>query len=206
MLIVGLTGGIGSGKTTTSRYFEQLGVPVIDADLIVHQLQQPGQPALAEIAERFGAGVLRADGSLDRQRLRQQVFNDPRQREALEAILHPRARQELLRQIAELDTDYCIVAVPLLIESGWDELVHRVLVVDAPRELQIRRSRQRDQLSTEQVEAVIDSQLDRQARLDAADDVITNDGDQQALREQVARLHQRYQRLATRPPEPRPPT
>ncbi|NOX75695.1 MAG: dephospho-CoA kinase [Gammaproteobacteria bacterium] len=200
MLIVGLTGGIGSGKTTVSRYFEQQGAPVIDADVIVHQLLEPGQPALAEIAAHFGPKFLRADGSVDRDKMREQIFSDDTQRQKLEAILHPRAREELLRQIQQLDADYCIASVPLLIESGWSGLVHRILVVDLPRELQIQRTLERDPLTVQQIEAVLNTQVDRQTRLAVADDIITNTGNKASLKKQVAQLHRDYLQLASTPP------
>ncbi len=171
-------------------------MPVIDADVIVHQLLEPGQPALTDIATRFGPECLRTDGSLDRDKMRARIFDDNTQRQNLEAILHPMARKELLRQIQRLDANYCIASVPLLIESGWSELVHRILVVDIPRELQIQRTLERDQLTAPQIEAVLDSQLDRQSRLAAADDVITNTGDKASLKKQVAQLHHYYNQLA----------
>ncbi len=198
MLIIGLTGGIGSGKSTVARHFEALGAPVIDADDIGRELVAPGQPALAAIVERFGADMLDDSGRLDRARLRERVFTHPEQRRALEAILHPRIRAEIQRRIASLSPacGYCILSVPLLIESGWQDLVDRVLVVDAPREAQIQRTVRRDGVTRQQAEAVIASQADRHTRLRAADDVIHNEGDLAALQEQIEALHQRYRQLA----------
>jgi len=202
MLIIGLTGGIGSGKSTVARHFEALGAPVIDADDIGRELVAPGQPALTAIAERFGADILDDSGQLNRARLRERVFTHPAQRRQLEAILHPRIRAEIQRRIASLSPacGYCLVSVPLLIESGWQDLVQRVLVVDAPREAQITRTVTRDGVPRQQAEAILDSQLDRDARLRAADDVIRNDGDLAALQQQVEALHRHYTRLAKSSP------
>jgi dephospho-CoA kinase len=197
MLIIGLTGGIGCGKSTVAKLFAALGIPVIDTDLIARDLVEPGQPALAEITARFGTDMLDARGRLDRGRLRQRVFTDAAERRALEAILHPRIRAESLKRIAELRTPYCILCVPLLVESGWTDLVDRVLVIDCPRELQIERAMARDGLSREQVEAIIASQTERERRLQAADDVIANDSDLGHVQRQVASLHKTYLTLAT---------
>jgi len=198
MLIIGLTGGIGSGKSTVARHFEALGAPVIDADDIGRQLVEPGQPALAAIVKHFGSDMLDDKRHLNRARLREQVFAHPKQRHELEAILHPRIRAEVQRRIANLSPacGYSLLSVPLLIESGWQDLVQRVLVVDAPRELQIRRTTTRDGITRQQAEAIIASQINRDARLQAADDVIHNDSDLAALQAQVEALHQRYRQLA----------
>lgn len=198
MLLIGLTGGIGSGKSTVAQRFAQLGIPVIDADVVARQLVEPGQPALQTIAEQFGSRMLNADGSLNRRALRQQVFANPEQRRQLEAILHPLIRAEMQRQITLLDSPYCILSIPLLIESGWLQSVARVLVVDAPPELQIQRAMQRDHASRETIQAIIDSQVTRQSRLAAADDVITNSGDIASLEAQVDTLHKCYLELARR--------
>ena len=201
MLIIGLTGGISSGKTTVSHHFESLGVPVIDADIIAHELVAPGQPALAEIAQQFGNDCLATDGSLDRRALRQRVFRNADERKKLEAILHPRVRDEIRRRVEALQSiqappAYCILSIPLLVESGWTELVQRVLVVDSSPEAQLRRTQQRDGIDAEQAEAIIRSQTPRETRLAAADDIIHNDADLPALHAQVDELHQRYLQLA----------
>lgn len=201
MLIIGLTGGIGSGKSTVAQRFAELGIPVIDADIISRELVSPGQPALEEIAQQFGADILLPSGELDRAQLRQLVFSQPNARKKLEAILHPRVRAEVHRRVAALQDSnpppaYCILCVPLLIESGWQDLVQRILVVDTDRERQIQRTQQRDQLSRQQINAIIDSQADRDTRLAAADDIITNTGDLQALQAQIESLYQRYLQLA----------
>jgi len=201
MLIIGLTGGIGSGKTTVSQYFEKLGVPVIDADQLTRELVAPGQPALKEIAEQLGADLLTTDGELDRARLRERIFARSEQRQILEVILHPRARKAALQQLTALRESarppaYVILSVPLLIESGWTDLVHRVLVVDTSPTQQQQRASQRDGLNSAHINAVIRSQIDRDARLATADDIIHNDTDLPALQAQVATLHQQYQQLA----------
>lgn len=201
MLIIGLTGGIGSGKTTVSQYFESLGVPVIDADHLTRELVEPGQPALREIAKRLGADLIRPDGELDRARLRERIFTHPEQRQILEHILHPRAREAALHRLAALrhstnPPPYVILSVPLLIESGWTDLVQRVLVIDTTPALQQQRASQRDGLSAEQINAVIHSQVDRKTRLAAADDIIHNDADIPALQAQLDTLHQQYLQLA----------
>jgi len=196
MLIIGLTGGIGSGKSTVARHFESLGVPVIDADIITRELVKPGQDALKEIVAHFGPDIIQTDGQLNRAWLRALIFDNPGERKVLENILHPRARESALRQLAKLDAPYCILCVPLLLESGWDDMVHRVLVIDLPRELQIQRTMDRDGIPENQVETIINTQIDRDSRLSAADDVIVNTGDTTALLEQVDRLHQKYLQLA----------
>jgi len=201
MLIIGLTGGIGSGKTTVSQYFENLGIPVIDADQLTRELVAPGQPALKEIAEQLGADLLTTDGKLDRPRLRERIFTHPEQRQILEAILHPLAREAALQQLIALRKSVCpptyvILSAPLLIESGWTDLVDRVLVVDTSPAQQRQRASQRDGLSTAQINTVIHSQTDRDTRLAVADDIIHNNTDLPALQSQVTSLHQQYQQLA----------
>lgn len=201
MLIIGLTGGIGSGKSTVSHYFESLGIPVIDADVITRELVTPGQPALQEIVQQFGSQLLAADGTLDRAQLRQQVFENEKERKKLEAILHPKVRDSMRQQITALHNSntppaYCILSIPLLVESGWTDLIQRVLVVDTSPAQQRQRASQRDGLSAEQINAVIRSQVDRDTRLAAADDIIHNDADIRAMLTQIDTLHQRYLQLA----------
>ena len=201
MLIIGLTGGIGSGKSTVSQFFENLGIPVIDADQLTRELVAPGQPALRAIAKQLGSELINADGELDRAQLRERIFADPAQRKTLEAILHPlahaAARQQLtaLREAATPPA-YVILSVPLLIESGWTDLVQRVLVIDVSPTVQQQRASQRDGLNPGQIDAVIRSQIDRDARLAAADDIIHNDADLPALQTQVETLHRQYLQLA----------
>lgn len=196
MLRIGLTGGIGSGKSTVAHHFEALGIPVIDADVIAHQLVDKGSSELAAIVDHFGEQILNADGSLDRGKLRQLVFAERSERQVLEDILHPRIREEMLRQAAGLDCPYCILSIPLLVESGWTNILDRVLVVDAPYDLQIQRASARDGATRESIEAIIKSQVDRETRLAVADDVLSNDRDLETLLAQVEALHRKYLTLA----------
>jgi dephospho-CoA kinase len=193
---VGLTGGIGAGKTTITTLFADHGVPVIDADVVARQVVEPGQPALAEIAEVFGAGILAADGRLDRAEIRRRIFQDQVLKAQLERILHPRIYAAMLQQADSVHAPYCILAVPLLLETGRRDFVQRLLVVDTTPELQVQRVTTRDQLTATEVNAIIRSQVSRGDRLAAADDIIVNDGDIKQLRNQVEALHQRYLRLA----------
>jgi len=196
MLIIGLTGGIGSGKSAVSKLFIELGVPVIDTDLISRQVVEPGQPALQQICRAFGNEILTTNGELDRKKLKNMVFASPAKRKQLEAILHPVIKDEMLRQASLLDTAYCIFAIPLLIEAEQTDLVDRILVIDAPEALRRQRIKQRDQLNDEQINKIFAAQLSRQTRLDHADDIIHNDSDLDRLRTQVIDLSRRYTEIA----------
>ncbi len=196
MLVVALTGGIGSGKTTACRLFETLGTPIIDADLIARSLVEPGEPALDEITQQFGSAVLTTKGTLDRKRVRQLIFSDREKRHLLESILHPRIRREMVRRIAELTTPYCIVAIPLLVESGQMVIADRVLVIDTTESEQLQRVVERDEQTEEAVAAIISSQASRAARLALADDIIDNSGDIGHLQAQVESYHQKYLSIA----------
>ena len=194
---VGLTGGIGSGKSTVADLFAERGVTLIDADLIAHHLTEPGGTALPAIARSFGTQFLQADGAMNRAMMRDRVFSDPVAKKNLEAILHPLIRQEVARAAAQATGLYKLFVVPLLVESGrWREQVTRILVVDCPEELQIARVMQRNGLSEEQVHAIMATQATRAQRLAAADDLICNDRDAAALVPQVERLHALYCALA----------
>jgi dephospho-CoA kinase len=188
MFKVGLTGGIASGKTRVAEFFAARGVPVIDSDQIV----APGAPALAAIRERFGEGVMAADGNLDRRVLRAIVFADPAARRDLEAITHPAIRARMAELNAQARGPYVINAIPLLTEGGGRRDLDRVLVVDCPEDLQIARVMARDQVDEAGARAVLAAQASRAARLAIADDVIVNDGDLGALEARVASLHERY--------------
>lgn len=196
MFIVGLTGGIGSGKTAVSRRFEALGITVVDADVVAREVVEPGTPALAQIRAHFGAEVLLPDGQLDRAALRRIVFSDPEAKRWLEALLHPLIGSETLRQLDSAPGPYVLLASPLLVESGQTSICNRVLVVDAPEAVQLQRTMQRDTNDVEQVRRIIASQATREQRLAAADDVIDNSGAEAALDAQVAALHQQYLELA----------
>ena len=199
MLRIGLTGGIGSGKSTAAELFAALGVPVIDADVIARELVEPGQPALAEIVAAFGADVVDVQGRLDRRSLRARVFADPAERRRLEAILHPRIHAEMARRTAARSAPYVLLVIPLLFEADQRDLVDRVLVVDVSPEVQRLRVGGRDGLTAEQVDAMLAAQWDRRRRLDQADDVIDNNGDLDALQHQVNDLHRRYLASAAAP-------
>lgn len=196
MLVVALTGGIGSGKTRVSDLFAELGAGVIDADLLSRELTSPGSPALPEIAGEFGAGMLRPDGALDRAALRQRVFADPAARGRLEGILHPRIKALMLERLARLEAPYAVLVIPLLLETGQQGLADRVLVVDAPEEIRIDRVRLRSGLSEAEIQAIIASQASRDERLARADDIIDNSGGPERLRPQVEGLHRRYLTLS----------
>jgi len=197
MLVIGLTGGIGSGKTTVADMFAALGVPVIDTDVIARQLVEPGQPALTEITEQFGADLLLPDGRLDRSKLANITFHDKARRLQLEGILHPKIRQEMLQQLKAVQSAYAIVVIPLLTETGQSQGIDRVLLIDCPETTQIARVTSRDQRPVEQIQAILQSQATRQQRLDIADDVIHNVGTQSELQDQVSQLHRKYLSLST---------
>ena len=190
--VVGLTGGVGSGKSTVADMFSALGVPVIDADQLAHELVAPGQVALDEIVATFGTAVIMANGELDRDAMRQRIYADPAQKSRLESILHPRIRQRIRTLLAGIKSHYTIVVIPLLLETNQADLVDRILVVDTPEKEQLKRVAARDGLSDNAVMAIINAQADRQTRLEAADDVIVNDQDISALTEHVQELHKYY--------------
>lgn len=194
---VGLTGGIGSGKTTVANMFAARGASVIDTDQIAHALTRPGGVAIPAIAEQFGKEFIASTGALDRARMREAVFSDATAKLRLEAILHPLIRSECEREAREAPGLYVILVVPLLVESGdWKQRVTRVLVVDCPEQQQIIRVMDRNGLSEAQVRAIMANQATRQQRLAAADDIVPNTGDTAALEPQVERLHQLYCTLA----------
>ncbi|UCG73105.1 MAG: dephospho-CoA kinase [Chromatiales bacterium] len=193
---IGLTGGIASGKSTVAEMFAELGVPVIDTDVIARQVAAPGEPALAEIVEAFGPDLLQADGSLDRRALRARVFADPADRHRLEGILHPRIRARTLATAARAGGPYQVIVVPLLVESGFTRLVDEVVVVDCPEAEQRRRLLARDGGDAAQADRMMAAQLSREARLAAADTVIDNGGELSETRAQVHALHRRYLEIA----------
>lgn len=193
---VGLTGGIASGKSTVTRLFEALGVPVIDTDVLAREVVAPGEPLLGQIAARFGAGVLAADGSLDRTALRAIVFSDAAARADLEQLTHPAIRARLEALSTVLGGPYQLLVIPLLVETGGRTPVDRVLVVDCSEALQIRRLQARDGTTLEQARQILAAQATREARLAMANDVIVNEGDLGAVRDRVADLHATYLKLA----------
>jgi len=197
MFTVGLTGGIGSGKSTVADHFAAHGVPVIDTDVIARELTAPEGNALAAIRAAFGHSVMRADGALDRAALRSRVFADVSVRRQLEAILHPRIRHSVERVRAVLTAPYVLIVIPLLVETGdYQDLLDRVLVVDCPEDLQIARVKARSGLTDDEVKTIMGAQASRAERLAAADDVIVNTASPESLGAEVAALHQRYLALA----------
>lgn len=193
--LVGLTGGIGSGKTAVTRLLTGLGAEILDADVISRELLEPGSDLLDAIARHFGPQLLR-NGELDRARLRALVFADEAARHWLEQLLHPRIRAEILQRIEQSQRGWLVVAAPLLLESGAYDFVDCVVVVDIPEALQVARTVARDAVPEEQVRAIMAAQLPRAERLKAAHHIIHNDGDMVDLREQVARLYQRFEETA----------
>jgi len=191
MLKVGLTGGIGSGKSTVAKGLQAKGITVVDADQIARDVVQPGESALSEIAKVFGPEVIQADGQLDRSALKKRIFSDPSAKTQLEAILHPRIRQRILEQVNNAtETPYVVADIPLLIESNYPEHFDRVVVVDCTEAQQVERVKARDEMSDEQIQRIMDSQATRQQRLAAATDIIDNTGDLGSLKKQIEKLHE----------------
>ncbi len=196
-LVIGLTGGIGSGKTSVAAIFRELGATIVDTDEIARALTAPGGVALAAITRQFGAAYLAGDGGLDRPRMRTLVFNDASARRRLERILHPAIRREVKAALDAASTPYAIIVVPLLVETGaYRDIARRVLVVDCSEELQVKRVVERSGLSPAEVRAIMATQASRDERLARADDVVVNEGDIAALRPQVLGLHAKYLSLA----------
>jgi dephospho-CoA kinase len=196
MLVIGLTGGIGSGKSTVANLFKELGITIVDTDIIARELVQPGQEALNEIISSFGTSLLQTDGQLDRKQLGQITFSDVRARKQLESILHPRIRQIMLAQLDAATSPYAIAVIPLLFESHQQATVDRVLVVDCDENTQIQRVKKRDQRSAQQIRNIIQAQSSREYRLAHADDVIVNTNDADELQQQVIQLHKKYLQLS----------
>ncbi len=194
--VIALTGGIASGKTAASDAFAALGVPIIDTDVIARQVVAPESEGLRQVVDAFGPDVLNPDGSLDRRTLRSIIFADPPARLRLEGILHPLIAQSAMRQLSEVEAPYALLVVPLLVESGLFTEADRVLVIDVPERVQRERLMERDQVSEDQAGAALNAQIPRQQRLERADDVLSNTGTREALREAVQTLHQRYLQLA----------
>lgn len=197
IMIVGLTGGIGSGKSEVSTRFERLGITVVDADLIARQVVLPGTEALEKIAGHFGRSILTANGELDRKKLREIIFNNIDKKVWLENLLHPIIRQETLKQLNASKSPYTILSSPLLLETDQHQLVDRVLVVDVDEHLQLVRASNRDANNQEQIKKIMSTQVSRAQRCSKADDIIHNNGDLQDLQQQVEQLHSRYLELTT---------
>lgn len=196
MLVIGLTGGIGSGKTTVAKLFSEHGVTVIDTDQLARDVTQAGQPALKDIAKEFGESILQSDGSLNRSALRKIIFSDDNKRIWLEKLLHPLIRAEMKKQAESAQSAYCIVVIPLLLETEPNPLINRILVIDTSENEQIKRTQARDNCTPAEVEDILRTQVNRAARLAAANDVIDNTGTKADLITQVDRLHGFYSALA----------
>jgi dephospho-CoA kinase len=194
-LVIGLTGGVASGKSAIAQHFEQLGVPVLDADQVSRDVVAPPSPALDEIVQTFGADSLLPDGTLDRRRMRERIFGDASAKQTLEGILHPHMARRMSAWCDMQTSPYCILSIAILIETGMRKLVQRVLAVDVPVETQLARLVQRDGITKTLAHDMIASQASRETRLAAADDVIVNTGTLEQSRAQVAKLHQKYQAL-----------
>lgn len=193
MYVVAITGGIGSGKTTVANQFAELGIEVVDADVIAREVVEPGTPALAAIAAHFGSAVITPDGQLDRRRLRERVFTDPQAKGWLNALLHPLIRTEMQHQCAAARSPYCLLVVPLLVENRLTALANRVLVIDVDEATQIERTCRRDGVSREQAQAILAAQASRADRLAAADDVLDNqNGTPEAIKSRILALHETY--------------
>jgi len=191
-LRVGLTGGIGSGKSTVKGYFDDLHVPTIDADDISHQASRPGHPVFDDIVGLFGEHILDESGHLKRREIRELVFTDPGLRRQLEAIIHPRIRKAIQAFIDKVNYPYCIICIPLLLETNARKTIDRVLVIDIPETLQIARASQRDGTNEDDIRHILRAQINRKDRIDAADDIITNNEGFSHLKSQVDYLHNKY--------------
>ena len=192
MLIIGLTGGIGSGKSAVSDKFKSLGINVVDADVAARTVVEPGQPALAEIERHFGSNILNQEGVLDRAQLREIIASDSEERVWLESVLHPKIGEQIAKELDESTSPYTIYVAPLLLETNSQKMCSRILVVDVPKEIQIQRTAERDKVSEIQIEKIVTVQMEREERLEKADDVLVNTGTIKELEEQVVKLHQKY--------------
>jgi dephospho-CoA kinase len=191
-LVVGITGGIGSGKSAVTERFEQLGITVVDADLAARVIVEPGRPALAAIAEHFGADIILPDGSLDRAALRQRVFADPEERKWLEQLTHPLIGEEILQQLQAATSPYVILSSPLLLETTQNALADLIVVVDVPEEVQLARTVARDNNDEAQVRRIMAAQISRAERLEKADIILDNSKPLEALDDVVAELHKEF--------------
>ena len=197
-MIIGLTGGIGSGKTTVANFFIELGIDIVDADIVAREVVEPNSKGLSAIIEHFGSAILADDGTLNRAELRTRIFSNEADKQWLNQLLHPLIREQIFAQLGQTKSPYKLLIAPLLIENGLHEKVDRVLVVDIPKEQQLARTLKRDNSSTAIIENIINSQVTREQRLTHADDIVDNSGtDLTKVKQQVAKLHQKYLTLIT---------
>lgn len=196
MFVVGLTGGIGSGKSAATDYFQELGVDIVDADLAARTVVQSGTPALEKITQHFGLTILQESGELDRAALRQRIFSSPDEKQWLEGLLHPLIRETIEKELQAATSPYVILSAPLLIEGGLYKRCNRILVIDVSVTLQIKRTRARDNNTDEQIQSIIQNQASREQRLQVADDVIDNNGALSDLKQQIFKLHKQYLKYA----------
>jgi dephospho-CoA kinase len=194
--VVGLTGGIGSGKSAASAWFESQDIVVVDADVVAREVVQKGQPALKDIHQAFGDWVLQADGELNRRALREHIFKAPAARKVLEQITHPAIRSSIIQQLAQADSPYAILVSPLLFETNQHELTQRTLLIDASAELQILRASQRDGQNEEQIKKIIAAQMPRLRKQQIADDIVLNDGHLDHLYQHLLPMHEKYLNIA----------
>ena len=192
MLIIGLTGGIGSGKSVASDKFKSLGITIVDADVASRTVVEPGKPALKEIEDHFGSGIITAEGKLDRNNLREIIATDSEERKWLESVTHPKIGEQITKEISESTSVYTLFVAPLLLETNSQEMCSRVVVVDVPKDVQIQRTAKRDKVSPNQVEQMVAAQMEREKRLEKADDVLLNSGTIEDLEKQVEELHKKY--------------
>ena len=192
MLIIGLTGGIGSGKSLASEKFKSLGITIVDADVASRTVVEPGRPALKEIEDHFSSEIITAERKLDRNKLREIIASDPEERKWLESVLHPKIGEQIAKELAKSTSLYTIYVAPLLFETNSEKMCSRVIVVDVPKKIQIQRTAKRDKVSEIQIEKIVAVQMEREKRLEKADDVLVNTGTIEELEEQVVILHQKY--------------
>lgn len=194
--VLGLTGGIGSGKSAASQWFEAQGIAVVDADIVAREIVDIGQPALQQIREAFGDWVLLQDGSLNRRALRDHIFQSPEARKTLENIIHPAIRTSIIQQLHAAQSPYAILVSPLLFETNQHELTQHTLLIDAAIELQIQRASQRDGQNVEQIQKIIAAQMPREQKCAMADDIVLNDGELEHLYAHLTPLHEKYLKMA----------
>lgn len=192
MLVVGLTGGIASGKSKAADLFAALGVEIIDTDIIAREVVAPGEKAYQKVIEHFGEQILQQDKQLDRKKLSDLIFNNPQEKTWLEALLHPLIREQVKQRSQQAQSNYCMVVIPLLVETQPNPLINRVLVIDVSKDIQRERIKARDNFSEEKISKILASQASREQRLAIADEVIDNCGDVEALSKQVALMHEKY--------------